>query len=66
MLRVPRVIPEEQLVLHLLEDARVLVHPGYFFDFPEEAFLVVSLLPAADVFDEAVDRLLPIAAGGST
>jgi len=66
VLRVPRVIPEEQLVLHLLEDARVLVHPGYFFDFPEEAFLVVSLLPAADVFDEAVDRLLPIAAGGST
>ena len=66
VLRVPRVIPEEQLVLHLLEDAHVLVHPGYFFDFPEEAFLVVSLLPAPDVFDEAVVRLLPIAAGGST
>ena len=66
VLRVPRTMPEEQLVLRLLEEAQVLVHPGYFFDFPEEAFLVVSLLPAPDVFDEAVDRLLPIAAGGSS
>ena len=24
----------------------VLVHPGFFFDFPREAFLVLSLLPA--------------------
>ena len=23
----------------------VLAHPGYFFDFPRESFLVVSLLP---------------------
>ena len=28
----------------LLEKDDVLVHPGYFFDFPREAFLVVSLL----------------------
>ena len=27
---------------------RVVVHPGYFFDFPHEAFLVVSLLPEPD------------------
>jgi alanine-synthesizing transaminase len=63
VLRVPRTRSEEQLVLRLLEDAHVLAHPGYFFDFPEEAFLIVSLLPAPDIFDEAVDRLLPIAAG---
>jgi len=35
----------------------VVVHPGYFFDFPHEAFLVVSLLPDPDVFARAV-RLL--------
>ncbi len=49
---------EESLVLTLLEQDRVLVHPGYFFDFPREAFLVVSLLPAPDVFDRAAARML--------
>jgi len=49
---------EESLVLQLLEQDRVLVHPGYFFDFPREAFLVVSLLPPPDVFDRAMTRVL--------
>jgi hypothetical protein len=49
---------EESLVLTLLEQDRVLVHPGYFFDFPREAFLVVSLLPAPDAFDRAVGKTL--------
>jgi hypothetical protein len=34
------------------------VHPGFFFDFPHEAFLVVSLLPPADVFAEGIRRVL--------
>ena len=41
-------------MLGLLEDDGVLVHPGYFFDFPREAFLVVSLLPEPAVFDAGV------------
>jgi len=45
-------------VLQLLEHDRVLVHPGYFFDFPREAFLVLSLLPGPEVFDRAVSRVL--------
>jgi hypothetical protein len=36
----------------------VLVHPGYFFDFEREAFLVVSLLVEPATFDEGVRRLL--------
>jgi len=49
VIRVPAVRSEESLVLDLLERDRVVVHPGYFFDFAHEAFLVVSLLtePAA-------------------
>ena len=47
VLRVPAIESEETLVLRLLDDADVLVHPGYFFDFADEAFLVVSLLPDA-------------------
>lgn len=50
VIRVPAIRSEESLVLDLLERDRVVVHPGYFFDFPHEAFLVVSLLPEPDVF----------------
>ena len=52
----PRV-SEEDLVLQLLEKEHVFVHPGYFFDFEEEGFLVASLLPAADVFQEGLKRI---------
>lgn len=44
VIRVPATRSEEALVLDLLERDRVVVHPGYFFDFPHEAFIVVSLL----------------------
>jgi len=36
----------------------VLVHPGYFFDFPHEAFIVVSLLVEPAVFADAFERCL--------
>ncbi len=57
VLRVPAVEPEEELVLRLLADHDLLVHPGYFFDFPREGFLVLSLLPPPEVFAEGVSRL---------
>lgn len=57
VLRLPAVEPEEALVLRLLEEEDLLVHPGYFFDFPREAFLVVSLLPPEGTFREGVERL---------
>jgi hypothetical protein len=58
VLQVPAVRPEEELALALLERDGVIVHPGYFFDFPREAFLVVSLLPPPASFEEGVRRLL--------
>jgi alanine-synthesizing transaminase len=45
-------------VLDLLERDGVVVHPGYFFDFDHEAFLIVSLLTEPDVFARGVDRML--------
>ena len=63
VMQVPSVVPEEALVLALLEKDDVLVHPGYFFDFPREAFLVVSLLVEPPVFDEGVQRVMARAAG---
>ena len=58
MLRIPSVVGEEDLVLELLREEGVAVHPGYFFDFPGEGTLVLSLLPAPDTFAEGVRRLL--------
>jgi alanine-synthesizing transaminase len=58
VLRVPATLTEEALVLALLERDCVLVHPGYFFDFAREAFLVVSLLPEPGVFREGVRCML--------
>jgi len=57
VLRVPAVEPEEELVLRLLSERDVLVAPGFFFDFPREAYLVLSLLPEPSLFEDAVARL---------
>jgi hypothetical protein len=48
---------DEDLVLDLLDRTGVRVHPGYFFDFMTEDFLVVSLLPEPAAFAEGVQRL---------
>jgi alanine-synthesizing transaminase len=62
VLQVPSFRSEERLVLDLLIDDQVLVHPGFFFDFAREAYLVVSLLIEPEVFDGAVARVLARAA----
>jgi hypothetical protein len=64
VVRVPATRSEESLVLDLLEQDGVLVHPGYFFDFPHEAFVVVSLLPEPTAFADGVARLLARASAG--
>jgi aspartate/methionine/tyrosine aminotransferase len=58
VVRVPATRSEEALALGLVQDEHVLVHPGFYFDFPHEAFVIVSLLPQEDVFVEAFARVL--------
>jgi aspartate/methionine/tyrosine aminotransferase len=58
VLRVPATVTEEDRVMGLLEAHDVLVHPGYFFDFPSEAYLVLSLLPEPGVFADGVARIV--------
>jgi alanine-synthesizing transaminase len=58
VVQVPTLEPEEDLAVALVEQAGVLVHPGYFFDFPRESFLILSLLPAEPAFADGVDRML--------
>jgi aspartate/methionine/tyrosine aminotransferase len=57
VIRVSHPATDEELVLDLLDRAGVLVHPGYFFDFTTDDFLVLSLLPEPGRFAEGVRRL---------
>jgi aspartate/methionine/tyrosine aminotransferase len=58
VIRVPAAGSEDDLVLGLLERERILVHPGYFFDFGHGAFIVVSLLVPEMPFADALARVL--------
>jgi aspartate/methionine/tyrosine aminotransferase len=55
---VPAVQSDEELAIRLLENYSVLAHPGHFYDFPDDGYLVVSLLtPVAD-FAEGTRRII--------
>jgi aspartate/methionine/tyrosine aminotransferase len=58
VVRVASTKAEEDLVLELLTEDGVLVHPGFFFDFDHEAFLVLSLLPEPAVLAEGARRVM--------
>jgi alanine-synthesizing transaminase len=57
VLRVPVTRSDEDLVIELLEACDVLVHPGHFFDFVRDGFLVVSLIVGEAEFREGARRL---------
>ncbi len=58
ILRIPDTRTEEQWCLDILDRHGVLLHPGYFFDFPGGAYLVASLLPEESMFREAIGLVL--------
>jgi len=57
-LRIPAVKSEEEWVLEFIREDHVSVYPGYFFDFDREAYIVLSLLPPAPIFQEAAGRIM--------
>ena len=64
VLRVPSSMPDDDLAVDLLEQCSVLVHPGQFFNFSQNGFLVLSLIaPEAD-FQEGARRLCAFFARG--
>jgi aspartate/methionine/tyrosine aminotransferase len=48
---------DEELTLRLLREKHVLVQPGFFFDFDEDGWVVVSLLQDPAQFKEAISRI---------
>jgi len=60
VMRVPATQGDEELALTLLETRDVYVHPGHFFDFPTDGYLVVSLIAPEEEFAEGMRRVLPL------
>jgi aspartate/methionine/tyrosine aminotransferase len=58
VLRVPVTRTDEDLAIALLHQASVLVHPGHFYDFPNDGYLIVSLLTRPEEFCEGVSQIL--------
>lgn len=60
VLRVPAIESDEDLAIRLLRGAGVSVHPGHFYDFPGEGYLVLSLINDPKDFREGIRRLLSL------
>ena len=58
VLRVPVTSSDEELAIELVREKQVLVHPGHFYDFPRDGYLVLSLIALESEFAEGVERLL--------
>jgi hypothetical protein len=44
----------------LIEKRGVYVHPGHFYDFPTDGYLIVSLIAPENEFAEGIKRLVSI------
>ena len=58
VLRVPATRSDENLAIELLEHRGVYVHPGHFYDFPGEGYLVVSLITPEKNFAQGIESAL--------
>ena len=60
VLRAPQTKSDEEWAIRLLEQSGVYLFPGYFFDFTEHEYLVVSLLAGEQPFASSVQSLVAI------
>lgn len=58
VLRVPVTRSDEELAIALVRKKGVIVHPGHFYDFPRDGYLVLSLITAEKEFREGIARLV--------
>jgi len=58
VLRVPVTQSDEDLAVALLKQKSVLVHPGHFYDFPNDGFLVLSLIGGEEEFARGIGRVV--------
>ena len=58
VLRVPVTRSDEELAIALVREQSVLVHPGHFYDFPRDGYLVLSLITPPEEFRVGVGNVL--------
>jgi alanine-synthesizing transaminase len=60
VLKVPVTGSDEDLAVELITNHGVYVHPGHFYDFPSDGYLVVSLITAEAEFSAGIAALLEL------
>jgi aspartate/methionine/tyrosine aminotransferase len=63
ILKVPVTGSDEELALELLNTRGVYVHPGHFYDFPADGYLVVSLITPERPFAAGMEALIALIDG---
>jgi len=58
VLRVPVTRSDEELAIELMREKSVLVHPGHFYDFPNDGYLVLSLITPEQEFGAGMRAVL--------
>jgi aspartate/methionine/tyrosine aminotransferase len=58
ILRIPATHTDEELAIKLLQEHDVYLHPGHFYDFPSDGYLVVSLITPEHDFSEGSRQIL--------
>lgn len=60
VLRVPATRSDEDLAIEILRQRSVLVHPGHFYDFPSDGYLIVSLITPLQEFRKGISQVLEL------
>jgi aspartate/methionine/tyrosine aminotransferase len=60
VLRVPVTQSDEDLAIEILRKHSVLVHPGHFYDFPSDGYLIVSLITPLQDFRKGIAKVLEL------
>jgi alanine-synthesizing transaminase len=58
VVRVPVTRSDEELAIELVREKSVLVHPGHFYDFPSDGYLVLGLITAEEEFRQGISGIL--------
>jgi alanine-synthesizing transaminase len=58
VIRVPATRSDEELALELLATNSVYVHPGHYYDFPTDGFVIVSLVTSGSTLSQGIRQLL--------
>jgi aspartate/methionine/tyrosine aminotransferase len=60
VLRVPATQSDEDLAIEILRKRSVLIHPGHFYDFPSDGYLIVSLITPPQDFRGGMGKILEL------